>query len=359
MNIETMKRVHRLQAIIHLFESQAQRRWRTREIAERLGINEDTANKYLNELQVTGLLPITKEGLYWFLPEGAVIPRLQLSLSYPEAVGLYLAGRLLAQTRDERNWHLTMALHKLLEALPAPVREQQGTIAALLLTEDTEREDFSAIFLALACGWVQHRRVQLTYEPPRKSRFETLFDPYLLEPSAIGRTIYVLGYSHAVQALRTLKLERIRHAKLTSESFDPDPSFKAEELLQRAWGVMYGDEEPVRVRLHFSSQVVKRVRETRWHPSQEIRLTRDGCEWTALIGDLVEIEPWVRGWGADCVVLEPEELRARVISHVQRACQQYGLQPAPASAHEPGRLNPDLFRRPARPDEASDQNRKE
>lgn len=342
MNTEAMKKTTRLLTIVRLFQ-EGQKRLRTKEIAESLGINEDTALKYINELTDAGMLPLAKEGNYWFLPPGAIVPELKLSLTYAEAAGLYLAGRLLAQTRDETNLHLTSALQKLIEALPPSISKEQQAIAELLFSEGEDQPDLSSIFYAVASGWLLRRQVRLKYEPPHKRPFETLFDPYLIEPSAIGRTIYVLGYSHVVRALRTYKLERIRGAELTKESFEVDPSFNGPELLQRAWGVMYGDEEPVRVKLKFSATVTHRVRETRWHPSQEIRLTRDGCEWTALIGDLVEIEPWIRGWGADCEVLEPPELRERMLIHLRRAMQNYGLATEPP--HQPGQLNPRLFRK--------------
>lgn len=346
MNTEGWKKFSRLFYIIELFQGQ-KRDWRTKEIAELLEINEDTANDYLNDLSYSGILPLTREGRNapWHLMEGAVIPRLQLSLSHPEAVSLYLAGRLLAQTQDEQNWHMTMALQKLIEALPPSLQEQQKTLMDLLLFEDAQRPNLSNIFQAIASGWVTHQSVRLTYAPPQGREFDCFFDPYLLEPSAIGRTIYVLGYSSASKALRTYKLERIKRAELTNKSFELAPDFKGAEQLQRAWIVMYSDETPVRVRLRFSAVVTPRVRETRWHPGQDITLTRDGCEWTALIGDTVEIEPWIRGWGCECEVLEPLELRASIVSHIQRSVHVYGLHVSQEAQRDPTAFNRNLFRK--------------
>lgn len=346
MNTDGWKKFDRLFRIIELFQGQ-KRSWRTREIAELLGINEDTANDYLKDLEYSGILPVTRDGRNapWYLPEGVVVPQLNLSLSYPEAVSLYLAGRLLAQTQDEQNWHMTSALRKLVEALPSSLQEQQKTLMELLIFEDTQRPNLSNIFQALAIGWVRRQSVRLTYAPPRGREFECFFDPYLLEPSAIGRTIYVLGYSSASKALRTYKLERIRMAELTNRPFELSSTFKGSEQLQRAWIVMYGDEDPVRVRLRFSATVTPRVRETRWHPGQEIVLTRAGCEWSALIGDTLEIEPWIRGWGCECEVLEPEELRASVADHVRRAMHTYGLHAQPAAPRDPTTLDRSLFRK--------------
>ena len=251
MNTDGMKKFDRLFHIIRLFRVPG-RRYRTREIAEMLGVNEDTAGKYLNELSGAGLLPVTKDGHVWILPEGAMIPELELSLSYPEAVSLYLAGRLLSQTQDEQNWHVTMALKKLVDALPPSLKQrQQGLLDTLLFSEHAENQlrDMSHTFQVLASGWVAQRRVRLSYAPPLRKSFECLFDPYLLEPSAIGRTIYAIGYSSGVNALRTYKLERIQQAELTNDTFTVSEKFKGPEMLQQAWGVMYGDEEPVQVRL--------------------------------------------------------------------------------------------------------------
>jgi CRISPR-associated endonuclease/helicase Cas3 len=349
MTIDGFKKSDRLLHIINLFHIPG-RRLRTREVADKLSINEDTANKYLRELSTSGLLPLTKDGLYWTLLEGARPPELTVSLSYAEAAGFYLAGRLLAQTQDEENWHITMALQKLVEALPDSLKEQQKTLLKLLIFQKQEQDaepqrDLSQIFSVLSIGWVSHRRVRLHYAPPRKNEFDCFFDPYLLEPSAIGRTIYALGRSSVVNDLRTYKLERIQKAELTDETFTLSPDFDGPKLLQQAWGVMYGDEQPVEVRLRFSAEVTPRVRETRWHPSQQVKPTREGCEWTALIGDTLEIEPWIRTWGADCEVLAPDTLRDSIINHVRRASRLYQLEQQASSPHDPTRLNRNLFKK--------------
>jgi len=150
MNLETWKNTTRLLHIIKLFENNRQRSWRTREIADHVGVNVDTAQKDLDDLSISGLLPITYERLHWSLPEDAVIPRLELSLSYPEASSLYLAGRMLAQIEDEQNWHITMALSKLVAAMPPSLQEQQNTLLELLTfvekEDDEHQRDLSKIF---------------------------------------------------------------------------------------------------------------------------------------------------------------------------------------------------------------------
>ena len=131
--------------------------------------------------------------------------------------------------------------------------------------------------------------------------------------------------------LRTFKLERIQHAELLKKSpFEIPADFDGPALLKKAWGVMYGDEECVEVQLRFTSWVEQRVKETLWHPSQQIADTPDGCVMTVQIGDTLEIENWIRGWGADCEVLKPTTLREKIAKQVRRLAHMYGvLQPSP------------------------------
>ena len=348
MNLETWKKTDRLLHIIRLFEENKQRRWRTKEIADKLGINEDTANKYLKELSSSGLLPISDEKHEWFLLEGAIIPKLEVSLSYPEAACLYLAGRMLAQIQDEQNWHISLALRKLIDALPPSLKAQQDTLLELLLFVDEQDDeplrDLSNIFQVITCGWITRQRVRLTYVTAKNREFECFFDPYLLEPSAIGRTIYVIGFSTMANEIRTYKLERIQKAALTNEPFEPPSDFDAVKRLQNAWGVMYGDDDQlVEVRLRFNNYVTRRVRETRWHPSQRIKPTDNGCEWIAMIGNTQEIEPWIRGWGSDCEVVEPAALRESILQHLRRSMGIYGL--TPPAPHDPKKLDRNLFKK--------------
>src|SRR5205085_10769577 len=92
------------------------------------------------------------------------------------------------------------------------------------------------------------------------------FAPYLIEPSGIGRTVYVIGAIMPRGELRTFKLERIERAALLDETFEAPADFDGHALLGRAWAVMYGEEgKLVTVRLRFTQAVRRRVRETLWH----------------------------------------------------------------------------------------------
>ncbi len=318
----------RLRMLQKMFEPRGAK-FRTKEIAERLGVSEDSAKRYIDEWSVDGRLPLRKDGQYWILAEDANLQQLQLHLNYAEAAALYIAGRLLASIHDERNTPVIMSLTELTSNMPEPVRPHLSALVEMARKRQ-QGEDRSAIFEALAIGWLQQRKVRLLYDAPGKRKFQCLFAPYLLEPSGIGRTIYAIGHSNPPDALRTYKWERIESAEVTKESFTIPENFNGPEMLSRAWGVMYGDEQPVTVRLRFSFSATRRLKETLWHPTQDIKDTPDGSVWTAQIGDIIEIENWIRGWGADCEVLEPAALRESIISHVRQMARMYGVLQSPS-----------------------------
>src|SRR5581483_3079919 len=281
----------------------------TVELAERLGCHRRTVLRYLGDIGATGQLPLYRDEQHrWRLVEGGQVPLPALTLDLREGAALYLAARLLTQQTDERNGHVISALDKLARAMPGPLAAQLETIVTATATAQYQAPDMTAIFSAMVLGWAHHRIVEVTYRPSHAAAaFTCRFAPYLMEPSGIGRTIYVIGAIMPSGALRTFKLERVGKATLHTDTFAIPTDFNGQELLDRAWGIMYGGEEPVTVRLRFSKYVAERVHETRWHASQRIvDLPDGGCEWEARIGDITEIGYWVRGWGRDCEVLEPD-----------------------------------------------------
>ncbi len=345
---ESSKRAERLVKLAIMLIKQPERTWTTSEIAGLLHVSPDTAFRDLQDLARTGTVPLSSDGttkdFVWFLlPESrAELPPLRLE--YGEGAAMYAATRLLSQLHDGRNDSVNAAILHLIGILPAPLRPHLEAIATQLPQPEAARAHLSKIFDALSQGWLLRRIVKLHYEPPHITSYTCQFAPYLLEPSAIGRTLYFIGYSDPPKALRTYKLERVRYAELTKETFDIPGDFDGPALLRKAWGVMYGDGEAAHVKLRFTQFVSKRVRETRWHPSETITEVPSGLIWEAAIGDITEIRPWIRGWGADCEVLEPAALREELMTEALRLSKLYGIEPRGASGDKPDKsLLDDLF----------------
>jgi len=294
------------------------------------GIGRRTVNNYLRQLELEG--KVYKEGITWLaLPYDQVQLR-KFDLAPEEAMTLYLATRLLVKQQDKRNEPAESALMKLAEVLTADAGVgHEIHQAALDLAHRPSAGGHDQVFRRVMQGYIFRRVLRLTYAPARGRPFETDLSPYLIEPSAIGYATYVIGHSSVVNALRTYKLERIQAAALTRQEYRIPPDFPGLELLRSAWSIVTGD-ETVRVVLRFSPRVMKRVLETRWHPSQATGDDPDKpgwLRWQVDVADTLDLLPWVRGWGADLEVLEPEELRQSLKREAQELAQLYQVPFAP------------------------------
>ncbi len=330
-----LTKAQRLVELQHLFWRAMGRPLRSVEIARRLGINPRTVRKYLTELSATGRLPITRQRRAWVLAEGARFEVLPVRFLLEEATAVYLAARLLARTADEPNPAVASALGKLASVVPAELR---GFLDHLAARAGVAQEGpFAQVFRTLAYGWALSRVVELQYEArsrpgaPLRCRFEV----HLLEPGAAGSALYAIGRADPPGAMRTFKLERIRAATLTSDTFQAPPPEHTWARLDEAWGVWLSDGPPITVRLRFAPEVAARVRETRWHPSQHlVDLPGGGVELTLAVTSTTELRPWILGWGSLCQVLEPETLRADIASELARAAAVY-LQPVDRPGSDP------------------------
>jgi hypothetical protein len=155
----------------------------------------------------------------------------------------------------------------------------------------------------LSRAWSEGRLAHLWHKQEETGRiFEYDFAPYFIEPYAIGQTTHVIGLRKSPDKMLTFKLERIQRAELLTESYTIPPDFNPQAQLADAWGIWYTDAEPVEVVLKFHPRVAGRVKETRWHRSEDVTEQPDGyLLWRARIAEPQEMLPWVRGWvGSRC-----------------------------------------------------------
>jgi predicted DNA-binding transcriptional regulator YafY len=297
------------------------------EIAEQLRLERKSVDNYLRELDTQGRL--YKEGPRWcVMPYNAITLR-PVELAAEEAMVLYLASRLFVKQSDKRNITAENVLMKLAEILSTDAGLGQDIAnAAAELSQRPLQDGYEDIFRAIMRGYLHRRKVRIVYHPYRGERFQTTISPYLLEPSAIGFSTYVIGYSSAARDLRTYKMERIESAEIAhGDAYQIPANFPGLSLLQSAWSIYYG-EETTPIVLRFHPDVARRVHETHWHPSQ--RPVADDPEKPGYVllkfevADTTDLKPWIRTWGANCEVLEPTELRDEMRGEARRFAELYG-----------------------------------
>ncbi len=311
------------------------------EIARRFAVNRSTITRTVRDMADCGVPIYEDEKGRIGINREAYLTDIRLNLD--ESMSLYLAARLLARYSDKPNPHTVEALLKLGLALEQGVAPQIGrhvTRTSQAIRDRSVRVQLNYVktLETLTRAWAQGTKVRMIYRPLESKRgFEHTFAPYFLEPSAIGYATYAIGLAEPPGQIRTRKVERIESISWTGDTFHVPSDFDPAALLAGAWGIWFdAEDEPTPVLLRFSRDVARRVRESRWHPSEKVTEETGGdLVWRAEIDDIQEIIPWVRGWGADCEVLEPPELRQKLERDARLLARVYGVgSPAPAPIQE-------------------------
>jgi CRISPR-associated endonuclease/helicase Cas3 len=309
------------------------------EIARVCGVNRSTINRMLADLEEIGIPIFQDEKGHIGINRDAYLTSIRLNLD--ESMAVFLAARLLARHSDKPNPHTVQALLKLGLALEQGIGPQIGkhivrTSEALRGEHFRVAQNYLKNVETLTRAWSLNRKVRLIYRPLHSRRpLENIFAPFFLEPSAIGYGTYAIGLAEPPGKIRTRKVERIESISLTNEPFQIPADFDPMKLLSGAWGIWFDEgDRPTRVVLRFNSAVARRVRESRWHPSEQVEedsATGD-LIWGAEIDEPQEILPWVRGWGADVQVLEPKELRDALAQEARRLARLYNVVPEEPSS---------------------------
>ena len=296
---------------------------RAADLAKQVGVSKRTIYRDIDAMDIDAGLAIWNDGGRFGLESGAFLPPLALTL--PEAMAFFLAARLLSKATDELDPEIIGAFVKLAQFLPPVLAEQLHETADAFA--DTPRDEpFTRVLRTLTEALAGRRIVEIEYEAgvydPTKGVRRLRLHPYAVEPSAQTRALYVIGFDEERQARRTFKVERIRAAALTPETFTMERPAVAAEM-REAWDVV-SNAPPVEIVIRFGPAVAQRVAETRWHPSQVTQPGEGGSLlWRARVSGILEIRSWILGWGSDAEVLEPTDLREWVAQRHAEAAALY------------------------------------
>ena len=313
-----MTKSERLQEIKRLY---IQRAYSDIEMAERLQVDRTTV--YRDRVELTTEYPVEpdNDGRY-HIARSKLISEIKVNLH--EALSLYLAARKTSRQTRFHQPHTANALEKLAATLRQPMTERLLKAADAVMKQERDPERIKILEI-LAQAWVEQRKVRIRYQRLESREYVNhVIRPYLIEPSIWSDSVYVIAFSEVTEKIIPFKIDRIDTAVLSGDGFEIPTDFDDQQLLKHAWGIWVGDKKPITVKLRFSPAVARRVKESIWHPLETVTDTADGgCLWSADVAEWREMLPWVRGWGADCEVLEPDGLRSALVREAQELVELY------------------------------------
>lgn len=291
------------------------------EIAKACGVDRRTIYRDLAMLEKLGV-PFSQRDGRFFLNRDYYLASVRMNFN--EAVALFLAARVYTRSAEQQNPYIISALNKLCSALPETVSNHVDLIADWMRGNPIDR-NYVQIMETIIRAWVERRSVKLWAGTSRSGDVQTYeFSPYFIEPTTTGG-LYVVGMDRAEEAIRALRIEWIKRAKLLEDTYDIPASFDRRPYLESVWGMMASEaQDRVKVVLAFAPDVTPLIRERLWHTSQQIETLVDKrCTLTIHVHDWHEMLPWLRSWGSQVEVLEPTKLRHELAAEAVRVAQVY------------------------------------
>ena len=293
------------------------------QVAERMEINQRTAQRDIAALESELRVPFIKHGARWQIVPDYWLPPINLNIQ--EMVSLLLAARLMLRFADRANPFAVAAFTKLAAALPKAMRPALMEVGDEMAEKPIDAT-YTKVLAALTTAWAEKRQILITYT--MNDTFERKIWPLFLEPSAAGHNCYLLAWDPKPKEVRVYKVERISHVTVLEDRFSVPLAFSVRDHVAGAWGI-WSSAEPVEIVLVFKRAAVRRVKETVWHSSQTTETLPDGrLQVTVRVGSTLEIRHWVLGWGGECEVVRPAELRRDIESEIRSMATTYDMEAA-------------------------------
>ena len=317
------------------------------DLALSLGVTERSMRRYLQEVRVRFDLlgePTTPGGPLLWKINPASLPR-KVDLRRTQAYALLAARRVFEPMRGSALFdEIDFAIQRLVGVARRPGRGPNAGVADARLEDRflylpfspkdyrQKTEELDDLFQAVAdlrpltCTYKSTREAVAAREGAVSGGRES--ERIVIHPYAMvlyRDAIYCVGLHVDKGEIRTFLLDRMRDTETsTKDRFDLPADFVVDDYFQGQFGIFRGKESH-RVVIDFDPKVAELVRSRKVHATQRLASLPDGgVRLSMVVSDLTEVTSWALGYGQTATVVEPEQLRERVMSELSNALAKYG-----------------------------------
>ncbi|MBL4886140.1 MAG: WYL domain-containing protein [Planctomycetaceae bacterium] len=300
----------------------------TRELAEECQVSRRTIFRDIERLRASGFKIAFDEQRQGFQFENSHF-LLPTDLTTEEVLALLTLCRDMADEKKGLSYlaPAKSAAFKLAGVLPHEMRtfiEDSIELRHIRLDATADLQGTNELFETISDAMHKHQSIKVQYGSfSEQTTISTRLDPYCFFFSR--RSWYVIGYSAIHREVRTFHMKRFQEVDVLPKTIYKIPaSFSLDSYLGNAWHMIREKDHPFHVVVRFAPMVARNVAEIRWHKTQAIQLLADGsAEFHVDVDGLNEITWWILGYGKQAEVIEPPELREKVLEHAQAIVEQY------------------------------------
>lgn len=164
-------------------------------------------------------------------------------------------------------------------------------------------------------GVLTNHTIEVLYHTQsRDTTTKREIDPYFLLPRK--NRLYIIGYCHNSNAIRTFRLNRFQSVKVLSRKFTKD-DINLEKYLQYTWSIIRGDKR-INFKVKFSKEVARYIKEEEYNVTPKITSYQDdSILFEVTVNDDREFLKWVMQYGPEAEIIEPELYREKMKKTLQ------------------------------------------
>lgn len=304
-----MKGSERLFYIVSLLKSN--KKLKAIDIATICAVTERQIYRDLNMLSSMGVpLYFEKDG-YKLLSE-AFLPSLNFSLDEILAVKLGLAQPALESIENLKK-AINTAQAKIESVLNPELSQKLKSLdkKIVISSKDYKTEELNTkIFSRLEEAAAKFFVIEIKYHALSTNKItKRVVEPYGIV--YIKNFWYLVGWCRSRREYRTFRINRIKEIKNLNQNFAVPENFTIEEYFSDSWGIYRG--KKIKVKVSFSPKISRLLKETKYHPSQKVKLLKDNSAVLEVtVAGLDEITGWLLSFGENVKVLEPDELKDKM-----------------------------------------------
>lgn len=300
-----------------------------RELLETLHTTERTVSRYLNRIEALGIplfddkAPLEKEKRWRVEPSYVMkLPNMTLpavSLTLPEIISLYmLKGESTVFSGTEIDRQITSALAKLIYFVPEKTQNDLKSLKRIFISKSISAKSYEGrerIISTLTESIINQTSIRITYHSFYSDQVKKdEIGPLHFYENNGGLYIFAVKIKEGV--VNTYAVERISEIEPLTRSVRYPEAFDPEERLDSAFDMIHG--EPLSVKIHFSKNEARYIKEKRWARIQTIEDHDDGSVTLSMTtSGYRDVKRWIMSFGKEARLLEPEEMKTDIAEEMR------------------------------------------
>ncbi|NLP46859.1 MAG: transcriptional regulator [Epulopiscium sp.] len=288
-------------------------------LAEELDVSERAVRYYKEELEKNFIYIESTTGQYggYTLPKDTFIPI--LNLEEKELGSLFRAVDFL---KNESAFLYQQDLQRAVDKIIAQSKIQDLPLNNHMIkysTPNVETQVYKKIYFSLNKAIQNKNKIEMDYTSLKRGTNKRIFHPY--ELFLYQGFWYVIGFCELRGQFRSFKLTRIHNINILSEKFEVQKSFTLENYI--GTNSIYNENEVfITLKIYPPMSII--VSERIWCNDQKIKSLNDGSiifQGTFALSS--ETDSWILSMGSEVKVIEPEELKIRIINKIVKMKEIY------------------------------------